>query len=303
MIASVALAGANTSVPNWLPIAVFIAAVAGVPTGIYLFYRGFSVLARKRLVQNIPQSTIRSVPIGQVEISGKATGPYTIISPLSQTDCYYYKAEAHVLREHRDEASSRQHVIESLSVPFFLADETGRIMVDARRAELESPCTFDEVVGSGAGDCVRHFLERRGLPISGVRVLERCIVDGEQLFILGTVAENSLSANADSVSAEPGFLSREAADLQRREMLEFMHVPVPQNLSSNSTTPATEKDFSLDPPVLVRKCASDAPFIISRLSQRELVDELARESILCIWGGPLLALASLAYILLKLAKW
>jgi hypothetical protein len=302
MVARLALVQANTSVPNWLPIAVFMAAVVGVPIGIYLFYRGFSVLARKRLIQNIPHSTIRSAPIGQVEISGKAAGPYTILSPLSQTDCYYYRAEAHVLGERGDHPSSPQRVTESLSVPFFLKDETGSIMVDARGADAELPCTFDEIVGTDSGECLRHFLARRGLPSSGVRVVERCIVDGEQLFILGSVAENSPTPDVDSVSSEPGFLSREAADLQRREMLEFMHVPIPPNLSTYNGASEAEREFNLNQPVIVRKGTGSEPFIISRLSQRELVDELAGESMLYIWGGPLLALASLAYLLVQLTQ-
>lgn len=303
MFARLALFQAINPVPNWLPIAVFAAAVAGVPVGIYLFYRGFSILARKRLIANIPHSTIRSAPIGLVEISGKATGPYRILSPLSQTDCYYYKVEAHVLGNQRDQPSSPQAAIESLSVPFFVEDETGSLMVDARKAEAELPSTYDEVVGEDPGECVRHFLDRRGLPGSSVRVVERCIVDGDPLFVLGTVTENSPTADADSVSIEPGFLSREAADLQRREVLEFMHVPIPQNLRTYSNESAVKCSFNLNPPVIVRKAMNNEPFIISRLSQRELLDELAGESILYIWGGPLLALASLAYILIKLAKW
>lgn len=59
--------------PDRVAVALSVIAIAGAPTGIYLFYRGFTVLARKRLIQNIPRSTIRSAAIGQVELAGKAT--------------------------------------------------------------------------------------------------------------------------------------------------------------------------------------------------------------------------------------
>jgi hypothetical protein len=31
-------------------------------------------------------------PFGLVEVSGTATGPYSVISPLSKTECYFYRA-------------------------------------------------------------------------------------------------------------------------------------------------------------------------------------------------------------------
>ncbi|MBV9479982.1 MAG: hypothetical protein JO249_04400 [Acidobacteria bacterium] len=63
-----------------------------------------------------------------------------------------------------------------------------------------------------------------------------------------------------------------------------------------------EKQFNLHPAVVLRKGAKGEPFIISRHSQREVIRELAGKSLLYVWGGPLLALASVAYLLLKLTE-
>ena len=47
------------------------------------------------------------------------------------------------------------------------------------------------------------------------------------------------------------------------------------------------------PPVVLMKSRSGEPFFISWRSQRDVVEELAVRSVLCIWGGPILALAGL----------
>src|SRR5438309_7251140 len=67
-----------------------IAAIAGV----YWFYKGFRLLQRKRLILNTPASKIRSASMGLVEISGLATGPYVLTSPMKQSECYYYRSVA-----------------------------------------------------------------------------------------------------------------------------------------------------------------------------------------------------------------
>lgn len=288
--------------PDWLPVAQLVISVIGVPAGIYLFYRGFAVLARKRLIEDIPRSTIRSASIGEVEVTGKAAGPYTILSPLSQTECYYYRAEAHLLGEPLHRSLARKRWVENLSVPFFLDDETGSVMIDARGAEIDLSCTYDEEVSTSTpGDCIRHFLQRRDLPDNGIRLVEYCIADADQLFVLGTLAENSSGHEAaSSATNEPGFLSREAADLQRREVLEYMHVPVPADYQTELGGYGQAREFDLSPPVLIRKAS--APFVISRYSQREVIQHMHWQSLFYIWGGPVLTLASLAYLLARLAR-
>jgi hypothetical protein len=54
-------------------------AALGLVIGPYLFYRGFRLLQRKRLILDIPRSTVRTAAMGGVEVSGKAVGPYTLV--------------------------------------------------------------------------------------------------------------------------------------------------------------------------------------------------------------------------------
>src|SRR3982074_366688 len=84
-------------------------AAAGIVIGLYIFFCGFGLLRRKLLIQGVPSSTVRSAALGLVEVSGTATGPYSVISPLSETECYFYRA---ILPRHRD-------CQETLCVPSF----------------------------------------------------------------------------------------------------------------------------------------------------------------------------------------
>src|SRR5258708_39797594 len=65
-------------------------AVLGVLFGPYLFLRGFRELRLKRLIKDIPRSSIRGAALGPVEVSGKAVGPYTLVAPVSKMECLAY---------------------------------------------------------------------------------------------------------------------------------------------------------------------------------------------------------------------
>jgi len=268
--------------------------IAGVLFGIFLFFRGFPFLKRKRLIQNTPKSTIRGAALGAVEVSGTVVGPYTLISPLSESDCFYYHAMARSTGE--DEKKVAEEV---LYAPFFLDDGTGHLMVDPRGAEMELRPSVDEEYSPSTGDAfTRHFLVRRGLSSAAPATLqEYCIRPGDHLFVLATLRENpGLESAADGLAGDAaqgqqGFLSAAAADLQRRAAIESMLPPGGAVPRIPKIPPVETGAFDLNPPVMLMKSASGGPFFISWRSQRDVVQQLAARSALYIWGGPALALA------------
>jgi E3 Ubiquitin ligase len=270
--------------------------IAGLGVGTFLFFRGFRPLRRKRLIQNTPTSTIRGAALGAVEVSGTVVGPYTLISPLSESDCFYYHAVARSTGEEEKKVAE-----EALYAPFFLDDGTGRFMVDPRGAEMELRPSVDEEYSPQMSDVfTRHFLVRRGLSSAApAKLQEYCIRPGDHLFVLATLRENpGLESAADGLAAgaapvEQGFLSAAAADLQRRAAIESMLPPGSPVPLFPKIPPAEPDTFDLNPPVVLMKSVSGEPFFISWRSQRDVVEELAMRSVLYIWGGPILALAGL----------
>src|SRR5713226_2745919 len=190
--------------------------IIGIGIGVRLFFRGFPFLKRKRLIQDTPTSTIRGASLGAVEVSGTVVGPYTLISPLSETDCFYYHAVAR--GSSGEDKKTKQEI---LYVPFFLDDGTGRVMVDPRGAETKLRPSVDDEYSPSSGDAfTRHFLVRHGISSGYPAHLEEyCIRAGDHLYVLGTLRENpGLESAAECLARgvgqqEQGFLSAAAADL------------------------------------------------------------------------------------------
>jgi hypothetical protein len=273
---------------------------SGVIAVLFLFFRGFGLLREKRWIEDTPITKIAGAAIGRVKVLGKATGPYTLLSPLSGVDCYYYQAvawngvDANV--DHREGRAT-----ETLFAPFFIEDETGRLMIDPRCALLELPAEYDEPLsGDSMSEGSRRFLRRHGLSTSEqTTVSEYAIKPGDALLVLGMVGENrGLGSIADATGQDfhRMYLSREAAALQRREQLEFMGV-----LSADMPEPVATANaaFDLHPDVVLRAGDDRQPFILSRTNPQRMIHNLARRSTFYIWAGPALTLFSLRLVI----KW
>jgi E3 Ubiquitin ligase len=271
----------------------FLWGFAGVVIGVFLFFRGFPYLKRKRLIQNTPTSTVRGASLGAVEVSGTVVGPYTLISPISESDCFYYRAIAR-----SSSKEDKKTIEETLYAPFFIDDGTGPVLVDPRGAEMELQPFVDQEYSPSAGDAfIRRFLVRRGLSSESPATLqEYCIRAGDHLFVLGTLRENTgLESAAECLAAgvgqeAQGFLSAAAADLQRSAAIEAMLPPGSIVGARPKVRPARTEAFDLNPPVVLMRGLKGEPFFISWRSERDVIAELALRSALYIWGGPIIAL-------------
>ena len=180
-------------------------AAIGAAAGVYWFYKGFRLLQRKRLILNTPASKIRSASMGLVEVSGLATGPYVLTSPLKQTECYYYRSVAWELRQSGKNSEWVKVAEETLHVPFYVDDSTDKVLVDPRSAEMDLHCDFHEQYnrsvlfeGPEMPGSVSGFLLRHGAnPNKRIKVEEHCIMPENFLFVLGTLSQNpGLDASA-----------------------------------------------------------------------------------------------------------
>jgi hypothetical protein len=168
----------------------------GFAGGLYLFVRGFRLLARKRLLMNTPTSKIRSASLGLVEVNGIATGPYTLPAPLTGTPCFLYRATIWQQSDESRTGDWKKVAEESLHVPFFLDDNTGQLLIEPSGAELDLHRDFhqnysDTFFSSHTTPQVLSFLARHGVgPCNKIRVEECTIRPQNPLFIAGTIAEN-----------------------------------------------------------------------------------------------------------------
>ena len=172
--------------------------LAGTVVGIYLFCHGFFLLRRKRLIMNTPASKIRSAAMGLVEVSGLANGPYTLTAPITGLPCYYYRTLVWQWKQSGKSSSWVKEADESLHVPFYLEDETGRLLVNPQGAELDIHRDFHDEFSTSLFSSnleipanITNFLLMHGVSTDKkTRVEEYCIKPKNALFILGTLAEN-----------------------------------------------------------------------------------------------------------------
>ena len=260
-------------------------AAMGVVFGPILFFRGFRLLQRKRLIMDIPRSTIRSAALGPVEISGKAVGPYTLVAPLSLTDCLYYRIA--VRSNPKNDFSNAK--MRELSVPLYVDDGTGKVMVYPAHCELQLD------VSEERAEYGKAALAMEGYGEAAEFVREYVIRPGDQLYVLGTLQENPWAKrNSSTESSElsrigPGFVSEAEADLLRHDAYPALDPTLPSGIE------VAPDRFDYHPPVILMK--GNTPFVISTRSEREILEDLTWKSVLYIWGGPLAVLWGLWEIL------
>jgi hypothetical protein len=180
------------------PAGLLVWCAVGFCAGLYLFFQGFRLLQRRRLILDTPVSKIRSASMGLVELSGLALGPYTMIAPITARACFFYRT---LVWEWKQSGKNKQWVkvaAECMHLPFFLDDNTGQVMVDPRGADLDLHRDFQEefcdsffTTKGKAPDNVSNFLLRYGVSTTNkIKVEEFCIKPKNALFLLGTLDEN-----------------------------------------------------------------------------------------------------------------
>lgn len=196
--------------------------------GAAVFFQGFKLMRKHRLIKDIPRSKIRAMAMGLVEIHGKIRADELIKSPFSQTDCVFYKYEIKELkRRSSGSGKNRRTRLEWVAIatgdrriPFFAEDETGTAMVDPTGAEFNTEIKRsyhqDRDAFSGISDFIstiknwdsrkEQLLDVSGLELKPIeagkklrfsksagdrRYHEYYLQNGDTLFLMGTAASSS----------------------------------------------------------------------------------------------------------------
>jgi hypothetical protein len=194
-------------------------AIIGFFAGLYFFFRSFSLLKEKKLIENTPTSKIRSLAIGFSEIYGEAVSQKDKVlkSPFSKSDCVYYR---YSIEEYRSSKNGGHWVSKDsgeIMDYFYLKDSTGMVLVDPRKAKIEIPDDYS--VESGVGrDPPKEtiaFLKTKGMRYEGLfgfnkrmRYREAYIAPKDKLYVIGTCGKNpfvqSSPKNEDTLMMQKG---------------------------------------------------------------------------------------------------
>ena len=191
--------------------------------GIHFLRKGFKLRRQRRLMEDTPTSTARAVSLGPVEVKGtaRATNQGTFPSPVTGTDCL--AAKYTVERWDRGDRVWYELADGIEGDPFYVEDDTGRILVDPTDATMDiSDANTEQTKVSPDGTTptpIEWFLERSkvseesstfDLGVTSVgdgrkrRYTEEIITPDEEVFVFGTASENSSSADADGLIIKDG---------------------------------------------------------------------------------------------------
>jgi len=185
--------------------------VAAAPTAKFAMFAGagaiialatswfaYSMLIRKRVLQDTPTALVRSASQGYIELQGHAElmDGLPIVAPLSARPCVWYDYRVEK-RERRNMGGSSNHRSEWRTVEsgtsdslFFLVDSTGRCAVDPEGAKV-TPSSRNVWYGNdrypGRVDTGGGWMHFTGFAQIGrhFRYTEKRIEPGDPLYALG----------------------------------------------------------------------------------------------------------------------
>ncbi|MBS3073070.1 hypothetical protein J4477_04510 [Candidatus Pacearchaeota archaeon] len=186
--------------------------------GVVLLIISFHKLKRKRLIEGLATSKIRSLAMGLVEIFGKVELIKKFSSPFSKTDCVYCR---YTIEEYRQQGKSSSWVMIKngiLKENFYLKDATGKVLVDPTKAEFDIPMNYETRALSPG---IQKFLEANsikhttffGLGRKSLRFREYLIKPNQDLFIIGTAGDNPYVEEGTGIKNEHDIMIQKGNDV------------------------------------------------------------------------------------------
>jgi hypothetical protein len=113
-----------------------------------MFVLGFKKYREYRIIEDTPRMTVRSMPMGLVHIQGKAVGEKRLTSPLTRQPCFFYRVEVEEwTRQSDDKEDWKTFRTDVGQQEFYLEDSTGKVRINAHRAEYDLSKTFQAGIG------------------------------------------------------------------------------------------------------------------------------------------------------------
>lgn len=191
-----------------------IACFLGLFMGISLLGSAISKFLLVQKIKNLPTSKVSSIAVGLVELFGTGKCKNETKTPISKTNCLYWKVTCEKYSELGD--SWKLIFTDSSSNNFYLQDKTGKILIDPTDAEINIPLVNHyqgHIYSDGKFIPAKKFKDgpivpyinsvqynKKKGPLSGAdfRLKECYIMEGDPLFIIGNAQPLDSASNIDT---------------------------------------------------------------------------------------------------------
>ncbi len=273
------------------------ALIFGFGAGIYFFFKGFRVYREYRVLEDTPEIPIRSVPMGLVQIHGKAKGDQLVPGPVTKTPCLFYKVDIERWVKDKDGGHWARYKTDADGPKFYLEDATGRVLVDAHGAEYDLIQTARRDTGGGAGLISLGRLWGSKGDTALATSMGSDVSDSELVSYVESLHGGSkLSLSLGGVSLlNPSGLGSSS----RYRLTEYCILPDHwydlTGTCVENPNPKDEHDRNL-----IVKGQNEPTFLISWRSEKEIEKTLKNRAAFYVFGGAVLSLACLGILLAKL---
>lgn len=300
--------------------------IIGLGAGCWMFYSGFKGLRLKRLIEEIATSKVRSAAMGTVELAGIAVPVDPLIDPLYKKPCVFYRIK---VEEERGSGKNRRwvvvHTADSSNRPFWLQDDTGRALILPAGADTHFKtdlCAKTGLFGSDP-DATRYITEVAGSSLSTRRLTAEIIREGDPFYALGyacpieapmgraerasrrfTVPFHELARRLKADPAKMKALDKNQDGSVDAEEWEEGLRKFKQKLEIEAALEGSQAGGAAPDaaPPACGICVRQSPeglLLLADSPERDLLSEVGTSAFLQIFLGPILALASTAYLAWK----
>lgn len=166
-------------------------------SGVFTFIVSITMRKRKQSMTLTPTSNIKTMAMGQIEVKGRAKNKYLLNSPFTGSACAYYSYK--IYDTYYDGKNRRTVLIEEGSsdmTPFYIEDDTGRVLVDPRDAIIQGG-QKDKIYGSSNFHMASmfHFATLIGKIPSDGFAEEITVPQNSPLYVQGFATHNRISTN------------------------------------------------------------------------------------------------------------
>lgn len=273
-------------------------AVLGFGAGLYWFFKGFRVFREYRVLADTPEIPIRSIPMGLVEIHGKATGDQLTPSPVTKTPCFFYKVDIEKWVKDKDGGHWAHYRTDVDGVKFYLEDNTGKVLVDAHSAEYDLIQTGRRDTRGGLGTGLLSLFGRRG---GGASSPGGWVTDAELINYVEHLGGRGTISLSDSLEAlvVPSSLSLGGSSTGGYRLIEYCILPSHwydvTGTCVENPNPKDEDDRNM-----IVKGKNEPTFLISWRSEKQIESTLRNRAAKYIFGGAGLSVLCLGYLLVRL---
>lgn len=253
----------------------------GFGAGLYYFVKGFRIFREYRVLLDTPEIPIRSCAMGLVDIHGKATGIPPFPSPVTQSPCYFYKVDIERWVRGKNGGHWSHAATDADGKRFYVADKSGKILVDAHNAEYD-------LIQTGRVEA-RREAGGWGRLLSGVGGSAPAAATAD----LWSYASSAVARHKGSGCWHLGDGSGERYRLTERLVIPEHWYDVTGTCVEN---PEAQDE---DDRNMIAKGTNEPTFLITWRSEKEIRRTLRNRATQHIFGGALLAVVCLGIFLAK----